>query len=249
MKASMSESSFQGFIIVDGERVDVSVLRSRRRKRSIAFRFEHDETLRVIAPWSATPRSVEKILLARTSWVSRELARRKKEGTKDKFTDGATFTYMGYPYQLRVTQGAQAQRSCVLLPKRFSIDVPEGLSPQHLREEVRLELLLWIKKRARTKLKKRLDYWAQKLGVSYKRLIIVSPESRWGSCSVDNVIRLHWRLMLAPLSVIDYVAAHELSHIRHKNHSSRFWNYLSSHMPDCLQRRKALRLLEQAPEI
>ena len=110
-----------------------------------------------------------------------------------------------------------------------------------MRDEVKLEITLWLKKRARTKMKKRMDYWAKKMGVSYRQLILSNPERRWGSCTVKNVIRLNWRLIMAPLPLIDYVVVHELSHVVHKNHSPRFWGLVEKIMPDYVERRKQMR--------
>jgi predicted metal-dependent hydrolase len=77
-------------------------------------------------------------------------------------------------------------------------------------------------------------------------LIVTDPERRWGSCSADNIIRLNWRLMLAPLPIIDYVAVHELAHVRHKNHAPRFWALVEKTLPEWRARRKILRTLEHS---
>jgi predicted metal-dependent hydrolase len=242
----VAPSAQTGFIILNGERIAYSVFRSKRRKRTISFKVECDMSLRILAPYSVTPRSIEKILHKRASWIAREREMRKTVNSTEVFTDGATFSYLGYPCVLRVTQGKGASRSCLLSPRVLRVHVPEeGLSPENLREEVRLEILLWIKKRARAKLKKRLDLWAKRLGVTYKKFVITNPERRWGSCSADNVIRLNWRLMMASLSTLDYVAAHELCHTRHKNHSKYFWRFLEQAMPDYKMRRKVLRRIER----
>jgi predicted metal-dependent hydrolase len=235
-----------GFITLNGERIAYSVFRSKRRKRTLAFKVERDGSLRILVPYTAKLGSIEKVLEKRAPWIVRERDTRKRGNFIDEFTDGAKFSYLGHTCVLRVTHGGDAGRSCALSPRVLHVHVPEeGLSPKNLREEVRLEILLWIKKRARAKLKKRLDNWAKRLGVAYKKLVITSPQQRWGSCSADNIIRLNWRLMMAPLPILDYVAAHELCHIRHKDHSARFWKFLEQAMPDYGLRRKALRSIER----
>lgn len=241
----MADASFTGTVVIDGEPTFYSVCRSKKRKRTIAFKFVRGNTLRVLAPFRASQGVIESILYRRADWISRERSRRMTDSGKAPYTDGAAFSYLGFPCTVRITQGALAPRSCALLPRRFVVHVPEELSPDGLRDEVRLELLLWIKKRARTKFKARLDFWAQRLGVSYKKMIVANQGARWGSCSADDVIRLNWKLMMAPLRVVDYVVAHELSHVRHKNHSVRFWSFLARAMPDCELRRSELRTLER----
>jgi predicted metal-dependent hydrolase len=239
-----------GFIALNGERVAYSLFRSRKRRRTIAFKMERDASLRVLAPFSASLGSVTKVLQKRAAWIVQELEQRKQSKPQDDYTDGAGFIYMGHACVVRVTQGGHAPQSCLLSPGVLRVHVPDAtLSAENLRQEVRLEILLWIKRRARVKFRQRLDLWAARLDVSYKKMIVTDPERRWGSCSVDNIIRLNWRLMMAPLPVLDYVVAHELSHVRHKNHSLRFWNFLAHVMPDFRERRKFLRRLERGLEI
>ncbi len=234
-----------GCLALNGVPVTFSIFRSKRRKRTIAFKMERDGSLRVLAPFSASLSSVTKILHKRAAWIARELADRKHALPENDFTDGAVFSYLGHTYTLRITQGGNAPRLCLLSPRVLRVHVPdETLSQDNLQQEVRLEILLWLKKRAKIKFKKRLDLWAERLGVRYKKLIVTDPERRWGSCSVDNIIRLNWRLMMAPLPILDYVVAHELCHVHHKNHAPRFWSFLAQAMPDCQARRKTLRRLE-----
>jgi predicted metal-dependent hydrolase len=234
-----------GFVAIDGEQIAFSVVRSRKRKRTIAFTMESDKTLRVLAPFSTSLGALAKILQQRSAWIAGRI-KEKKPLAEFNFIDGAVFSYMGHGCVLRVTQGGDTRRSCQLLPHRLHIHVLEtDLSPEALRQEVRLEISLWMKKRARILLKKRLDLWAGLMGVSYKKLIVTNPARRWGSCSADNIIRLNWRLMMMPLPIIDYVVVHELAHIRHKDHSSRFWAFMTVFMPDMRERRKILRSMER----
>jgi len=72
-------------------------------------------------------------------------------------------------------------------------------------------------------------------------LRITNARKRWGSCSVKGNLNFTWRLIMAPLQVIDYVVVHELVHIKEKNHSKNFWNHVSSYLPDYKQKRKELK--------
>src|SRR4029077_7507444 len=109
-------------------------------------------------------------------------------------------------------------QGCRLWPRVMEVNIHgTDLSPEARRQEVRLEIMLWLKKRAKEKLQKRADMWAEKLGIHYRKLIVSNAERRWGSCNAQNVIRLNWRLIIAPLPLLDYVAVHELAHIKHKD--------------------------------
>jgi predicted metal-dependent hydrolase len=160
------------------------------------------------------------------------------------FADGDIVSYLGHPCRLRITRADKIPQGCRLRPRRFEVNIHgENLSAKILREEIRLEIRLWLKKRAKSTFARRMEFWTQKLGVSCRQMIVTSPRSRWGSCNAKNVIRLNWHLVMAPLPLIDYVVAHELCHITHKNHARGFWNMLAAVMPDYRERRKRLRHL------
>lgn len=79
---------------------------------------------------------------------------------------------------------------------------------------------------------KRVAYFAQFTGGSYKRISIREQKTRWGSCSSKGTLSFHWKLMLAPPAVLDYVVVHELCHLKHMNHSREFWQAVERIMPD-----------------
>ena len=72
------------------------------------------------------------------------------------------------------------------------------------------------------------------------------PTGRWGSCNSQGDIRLHWRLILCPLPILDYVVVHELCHIKNKNHGPKFWAQVATMMADWQERRKALHHIGEA---
>jgi predicted metal-dependent hydrolase len=78
----------------------------------------------------------------------------------------------------------------------------------------------------------RLDHFAALLGVRWKRLSLSNAGTRWGSAGSDGSIRLNWRLIHFRPAVIDYVVAHELSHLRVMDHSPRFWDTVRTVVPD-----------------
>jgi predicted metal-dependent hydrolase len=83
---------------------------------------------------------------------------------------------------------------------------------------------------------------AQRLGVQPRHLRIKRMRTRWGSCGALNDINLNWLLIAAPPSVVEYVIVHELCHIRHRDHSARFWNLVAAHYPSYAQARGWLKM-------
>ncbi len=79
---------------------------------------------------------------------------------------------------------------------------------------------------------KRCQYYAQEMGVKYKSLSLSSAKSRWGCCTPHGTLRFCWRLVMAPMDIIDYVVVHELAHLKELNHSARFWGLVSKTIPN-----------------
>ena len=90
----------------------------------------------------------------------------------------------------------------------------------------------WYKDKANDVLSDRVAWYSKKSGISIKQIKITSATSRWGSCSAKGTLSFPWRLVMAPVPVIDYVVIHELVHISEKNHSKTFWNQVHALMPD-----------------
>ncbi len=91
-------------------------------------------------------------------------------------------------------------------------------------EKGRIHLHAWVKEQARAALTRASDHYSEKLGRRYSRLTLRDTRSRWGSCSSAGALMYSWRLILAPTSVLNYVAAHEVAHLEEMNHSADFWN-------------------------
>jgi predicted metal-dependent hydrolase len=88
---------------------------------------------------------------------------------------------------------------------------------------------------------------AEQLGVAYQRIRIGGQRTLWGSCSPAGTLSFNWRLVLAPLEVLDYVVVHELCHLRHLDHSRRFWGLVETRRPHWREQRSWLR--EHGPEL
>lgn len=99
----------------------------------------------------------------------------------------------------------------------------------------------WLKARARDRLVDASDRYAQALGRNYARISLRDTRSRWGSCSAEGRLMYSWRLLLAPPDVLDYVAAHEVAHLKEMNHSAAFWATVAGLLPDYDTPRRWLR--------
>jgi len=121
------------------------------------------------------------------------------------------------------------------------------VEPSRIGREVLRELLEgWFRQQAVRRLPGRLERFAEDLSVRPTRVSIRGQKTRWGSCSSDGEISLNWRLVLLPSELADYILVHELCHLRHMDHSPRFWDLVATLVPDYGLKRERIAALQPA---
>jgi predicted metal-dependent hydrolase len=120
---------------------------------------------------------------------------------------------------------------------RLRVGLPQHADAAQIRDAVQA----WLMRQARQLFTERLDHFAPRLGVRWRKLALSNAGTRWGTAHSDGTIRLNWRLVHFRMPVIDYVVAHELSHLRVMDHSPRFWDTVASVVPDYAQLRVQLK--------
>jgi len=197
----------------------------------------------VRAPKWVSLKEVDAALLEKSSWVLRKLSEsqeqyHQREHTRVAWHDGAQFAYLGKPVQLCIDP---AQGSAQLITGETHV-LRIGVSANANASQIRDCVQAWLMRQARELFEARLNHFAPLLGVEWKKLSLSNAGTRWGSAGVDGAIRLNWRLIHVSPSEIDYVVAHELSHLRVMNHSAQFWETVRSVMPDYAERRQRLKI-------
>jgi predicted metal-dependent hydrolase len=214
----------------------------RSTRRSIGFMID-DEGLRVTAPRRVTLAEIDNAIRAKQGWILSKLHERRErraqrlERPPVVWIDGAALPYLGGEIVLRLHQAARHRASFNPHTNELHVWLTPLSTEQQLKEKVRA----WMQQEARGLFEQRLDLYAQKLGEPYHSFALSSAGTRWGSCTIERKIRLNWRLVQFPLPLIDYVVAHELSHLREMNHSARFWATVESIYPDYEGAKQALR--------
>jgi len=187
----------------------------------------------VRAPKRAALRDIESFIREKAAWILRTRARLQAvpETPKKQFIDGETHLFLGHAYELRLVK---AQRPALQFRDGFTL----GSSAQKRGEQA---FTRWYRQQALKVITERVKIYSEMHGLAPKRVRITSARTRWGSCSPDGSLNFTWRLVMAPLEVIDYVVVHELVHLKVKNHSKRFWAAVGRIMPEYALHRKWLR--------
>ncbi len=227
--------------ITYGDRaIEYEVRRSKRRKKTIEVKVSK-EGVRVYAPWAASDRDLRTFVLDRASWI---LGHVDKFNAIEplRFADGETLPYLGYEIPMCFTTTDLPTPRVRLEGGRFLVVEPDGYDPGHRRAALGGAFLEWYMEQASDMLPEVVDQWWPVLGRGQKsRVLIRNQKSRWGSCGPDGTLRFNWRVMMLDPALVEYVVVHELAHLTVRNHSSDFWNLVSSVIPDAKDRREQLR--------
>lgn len=221
-----------------GEVVRFAIERTSRRK-TVSISVGYDG-VRVLAPAEMDDAEILDIVRKKGPWVLRKQAGYRELGgapLEREFVGGETFQYLGRPYRLRIVpdDNATVTRISARGSTLVAPVLPQAL-PLISRSAVRSGLRLWYRERAKAQFPIRARALAAQLGIATPSLQVVDQSKRWGSCDVRGRIRLNWRLVMAPMSLVDYVIAHEMCHVNEHNHSRQFWRSLETIMPDYEER-------------
>lgn len=212
---------------------------TRGKRRTIGF-VVGAEGLSVRAPRWVALRDVDAAVVEKSSWILRKLSETQQrqdrlEATRIDWKDGVSFPFLGQQVTVRLDPhhafdgiGAVLDAVADDGPPTLRLALANNATPAQIRDAAQA----WLMRQARRIFVERLDHFAPRLGVRWKKLSLSNASTRWGSASGDGSIRLHWRLVHFRMSVVDYVVAHELSHLRVMDHSPRFWDTVATVMPD-----------------
>lgn len=205
----------------------------RAKRRTIALIIERDGSLTIRAPKRATLQDIHGFIAEKTDWIIRSRAKLKAivPHPKKEYVDGERFLFLGTEYELRLVS---SQRPVLKFDSGFTLSASA-------RERGERMFMQWYKMQALTVFSERVNHYAALHGFEPKQVKVNSAKTRWGSCTSTGTINFTWRLVMAPLDVIDYVVLHELAHLKVKNHSPRFWKLVEKICPDFKRQRKWLR--------
>lgn len=96
--------------------------------------------------------------------------------------------------------------------------------------------------KGKEKIPERVEFYQNRMGVSTGSIRVMELKNRWASCSPSGNLNFHWKCMMAPLTILDYIVVHELAHLLHANHSDAFWNEVDKVLPDYADRKEWLRI-------
>ena len=208
-------------------------IRSSKRARHINIRMKPFTGILVALPEGMNISKAEKFILEKKNWI---ISNRKKitafEKTYKIFDEDSNFSICRHV--LSVKRISKGKVNVKVKDRIIKAEIPKSkeIRSIEVQDKIREGITAVMRKEAKIYLPERVDYLSRKAGIEYNQLFIKNIKSRWGSCSNKNNINLSLHLMMLPEHLIDYVILHELAHIKYKNHSKQYWQYLNGLIKD-----------------
>ncbi|RQS94615.1 M48 family metallopeptidase [Burkholderia seminalis] len=200
-------------------------------RRSLEIIVDRDGDLILSAPPEVDEAALREFVLRKRMWVYKQLARREvlsREVRRKEFTDGEGFLYLGRSYRLRLVPeldvAVKLQSGRFLMPKRL---ITEG----------RQHLIRWYCDRGARWLSEKVMEYAARMEVHPTSIRVQDLGYRWGSCGKGARLYFHWKTILLPARIAEYVVVHEMAHLHEPHHTPEFWRRVERAMPDFERRR------------
>jgi hypothetical protein len=214
---------------------DITYSVERKERKTLSIYVEPTGKIKILAPKDISKEELNQIIENKRYWIYKslsELEELNETKVEREIVDGEGFLYLGRSYKLKIQKNLK--RPLTLRQGRFYLDKAHKMDAQDCFKE-------FYREKGLKHVSERVNYFKGKLGVSPNPVRVMELKNRWGSCS-EKHLNFHWKIMMAPMKIIDYIIVHELAHIIEPKHSLRFWEIVGAVIPDYRQRREWLKV-------
>ena len=188
-------------------------------RRKLTITVERDRSVVVHAPERTSDEKIQQVVESKRQWIYEKIGHPQKykdlpHAPGKEMVSGESALYLGRQYRIEMVKTGLSE---IQFTQRFLIPATHGKKQAEALRE-------WYINKAKEKIIPKVKHHARELGVGFAKVKIVDNRYRWGSCTVKNNVNFNWRLIKAPMFVIDYIIVHELAHLIEPNHTPKFWN-------------------------
>ncbi|OUJ18040.1 putative metal-dependent hydrolase [Methanonatronarchaeum thermophilum] len=215
------------------------------KRASIGISIDDSMELKVKAPTNTSFNEIKNVLDKKKKWILNKIKRfeeQKPPSLEKEFLSGEKLKYRGRRYRLKVQKNQEIKKPKLKFQNgTFNLYTPKYEDQdQKRKKEIKKTVENWYKNKAEQDFPNRVYKYAPQIGVKPNDVIIDEMNKKWGECKKGE-IKLHWKLILAPVKIQDYVIVHELTHVKYEKHNKTFWHTIGSVMPDYEERMEWLR--------
>lgn len=221
------------------EHFPYSVIRTRRSTADIVI--ERDGSVVVRAPEWTTDDEVHSIVESKHYWIYQGLAEWRDLNAARvlrEYKNGEGFLYLGRAYRLLLV----SDQSDPLQLKNGRFSLQRDLVERGEITAAKAAFRNFYVSKGLERLRNRIGYFAPKVGKRPAGFEVKELGNRWASCSTAHKLSFHWKCMMAPATIVDYIVVHELCHLHYRDHTDTFWNEVDKVMPDFRERKEWLKV-------
>jgi predicted metal-dependent hydrolase len=214
---------------------DIQYTLKKHNRRTGSIYVERDGRITVLVPMKTTTAEVEDILEEKRKWIYTSLAEWEDLNAARvtrEFVNGEGFLYLGRSYRLCLVD--EQEEPLLLKGGYFCLCRGKNGGPVETFRK-------FYREKGLVKITERVHYYQGKMGVEVLNIRVIELQNRWASCSQKGNLNFHWKCVMAPLTIVDYIIVHELAHLIHPNHNPAFWSEVEKVIPDYRERKEWLR--------
>ncbi|MBW1820403.1 MAG: M48 family metallopeptidase [Deltaproteobacteria bacterium] len=206
---------------------DISFNIKKSKRKTLSIYIERDGTVTVIAPGNSTDKEIEEVIKKKEYQIYKSLSEWELTNStkiEREFVNGQSFLYLGRNYRLEIVKEEQ-KKPLILKNGYFLLRKKDESKAKKL-------FIEFYKEKGLPIIVERVERYQKRINVNPKQIRIMELKNRWASCSEKGNLNFHWKCIMAPLDVLNYIVVHELAHLVSKNHTKAFWNEIDKVMPD-----------------
>jgi predicted metal-dependent hydrolase len=215
-------------------------------KKDVSLSVCLTEGIKLVVPEGLEPEKLEDILHKKAPWIIKKkyvLDEVAAAPPPKEYLSGEKFAYLGRHYRLKVHKSNTLKKTTLNFKQGlFIAEIPANMTDEEKVNKLGGLFKEWYIYQGKRKIDERLNFYCPKMELAPSKIAFKEQQKRWGTCTAEGAIYLNWRIMMAPMSVVDYVLVHELAHLKYPDHSTKYWRFVRSILPDFEQRKEWLRI-------
>ncbi len=216
---------------------DIPYTLRRGDRKTGSIYIERDGSITVIVPEALTDADIDVLIERKRKWIYTHLAEWEDLNAarvEREYVNGEGFLYLGGSYRLRLTSD---QKAPLMLKNGYFLLRSDHKDARRADAAFRA----FYREKGNVRIPGRVALYSARMAAAPGPIRIIDLKNRWASCSETGHLNFHWKCMMAPPKILDYIVVHELAHLRRPNHTEAFWNEVDKVMPDYRERKAWLR--------
>ncbi|OKL39977.1 M48 family metallopeptidase [Pontibacter flavimaris] len=208
----------------------------RSQRKTVSIYVERDGEVMVMAPKEMSDAAIDELVDSKAASIFKHQAELEELNQVKKTREpvnGESYLYLGRNYRLELVEKQEAPLK--LKDGYFLLQKKHAPKAEQIFKQ-------YYKEKGAKRIPERVRYYEKLMGLTTSEIKIMDLQNRWASCNTKGDLNFHWKCMMAPLKVLDYIIVHELAHLIHANHSEAFWNEVDKVLPDYRERKNWLRV-------